>query len=118
MTFRELIAWQKGMDFVVRIYAYTGGLPDSEKYGLVQQLRRAAVSIPSNLAEGYGRTTQVEFARFIDISLGSRREIQTQLEICERLGYSTAIEERKLAEEMAKILYALAKSVRAKLENF
>lgn len=112
MTFRDVIAWQKGMDFVVEVYKLTDRLPDSERYGLVQQLRRAAVSVPSNIAEGYGRSSRTELARFVDIALGSIREIQTQLEICERLKFLDASKERELAEEMAKVLYGFAKSLR------
>jgi four helix bundle protein len=116
VTFRDLIAWQKGMDLVVEIYKLTEQLPEYEKFGLIQQLRRAAVSIPSNIAEGYARTTKTEFARFIDIAMGSTREIQTQLEICERLQYLEATSERNSAEQVAKILYSLGKSVRLNKE--
>lgn len=113
MTFRDLIAWQKGIDFVVVIYDYTSRLPQSEKYGLVPQMQRAVVSIPSNLAEGHGRSSKGDFARFVDIALGSVRELQTQLVICERLGYPSATNELELAEELAKITFKLAKSLRS-----
>ena len=97
MTFRDLIGWQKGMDLVVLVFNYTDKLPDSQRYVLVQQLQRAVISIPSNIAEGYGRGTKQDFARFVDIALGSTREIQTQNEICERLGFGSATLERELA---------------------
>ncbi|MBI1335280.1 MAG: four helix bundle protein [Armatimonadetes bacterium] len=114
MTFRDLIAWQKGMDLVVAVYAYTDKLPKSQGYVLVAQMQRASLSIPSNISEGYGRGSKIEFARFVDIALGSTREIQTQLEVCERLGYPSPKAERELAEEVGRIIYALAKSLRKK----
>lgn len=100
------------MDLVEVIYDYTDRLPSSQRYVLIQQLQRAAISIPSNIAEGYGRGSKQDYARFIDIALGSTREIQTQLEICERLKFGAAKIERDLADEVGKILYALARSLR------
>lgn len=100
------------MDFVVAIYECTEKLPDSERFGLVQQMRRAAVSIPSNISEGFGRSSKTELARYVDIALGSVRELQTQLEICERLKFLDAKFELGCAEELAKILFAFAKSLR------
>ncbi len=76
-TYRDLIAWQKSIDLVVAIYELTKGFPQSEEFGLKSQLRRAAVSIPSNIAEGHGRHTQPEFRRFLMIALGSTREVET-----------------------------------------
>ncbi len=112
MQFRELIAWQKGMDLSVLIYKYSEKLPASQRFVLVPQLQRAAISIPLNVAEGYGRSSRADFARFVDIALGSAREVQTQLELCERLGFEDATIERQLAEELGKILFGLAKSLR------
>ncbi|MEI8282237.1 MAG: four helix bundle protein [Armatimonadota bacterium] len=112
MQYRELIAWQKGMDLSVLIFKYTERLPDSQRFVFVPQLQKAVISIPLNIAEGYGRSSKADFARFIDIALGSAREVQTQLELCERLGFADATTERQLADEVGKILFGLAKSLR------
>ncbi len=84
---KDLEIWKLSMDFVVQIYKITEQLPAEERYGLTVQIRRAVVSIPSNIAEGAGRNTPKEFIRFLYISLGSLAEVETQLEICNRLGY-------------------------------
>jgi four helix bundle protein len=84
---QELIAWQKSMDLVVGVYRITKSFPASELYGLTSQLRRAAVSVPSNIAEGQGRGTPTEFVRFLRIAHGSLREVETQLLIAQRLEY-------------------------------
>lgn len=86
-NYTDLIAWQKAMDFVHRVYALTSGFPGDERFGLTSQLRRAAVSIPSNIAEGEGRETPGDFIRFLAIAHGSLREVETQLRISQRLGY-------------------------------
>ena len=112
MSYHEIIGWEKGMDLIVEIYQVTKKLPDSERFGLFQQMRRSATSIPSNIAEGYGRTTRPDFARFVDIALGSARELQTQLEICKRLNYFDSTELIGRTEEVARILYGLGKSLR------
>ncbi|WP_439181610.1 four helix bundle protein [Carboxylicivirga taeanensis] len=84
-TFRELLVWQKSMDFVTEAYNVTAGFPDDEKFGLTNQLRRASVSIPSNIAEGFGRKSDGDFSRFLSIALGSSFEVQTQLEIAKNV---------------------------------
>lgn len=86
-SYRELEVWQKSMDFVEDVYKALKAFPAEEKYGLCDQIRRAAVSIPSNIAEGFGRDTNAEFARFLSIARGSLFEIATQLELANRLGY-------------------------------
>lgn len=88
-TFRDLLIWQKSMELVVLVYESTDSFPDSEKYGLVSQMRRAAISLPSNIAEGYGRNTPGEFQRFLNITMGSLFEIQTQFELANRLDFLT-----------------------------
>ena len=105
MSYKDIEAWNKSIDFVPVIYAYTKKLPPEEQFGLVQQLRRAAVSVPSNVAEGYGRSSKLEFARFTLIALGSIREIQTQLEICIRPGYPNAEAELTEADKIAQVLF-------------
>jgi four helix bundle protein len=84
---RDLVVWQKAMELVIEIYRTTRSLPKDELYGLTSQLRHAAVSIPSNLAEGYGRNSRKDFQRFIGMALGSLLEMETQLEIAHQLGY-------------------------------
>jgi len=87
---RELVAWQRAMDLAHEIHVATRSFPKSEIYGLVSQLRRAAVAIPSNIAEGHGRGSAPEFARFLGIARGSLREVETQLELAHRFGYLPA----------------------------
>lgn len=86
-NYREIVAWQKGIDLTILIYAIVRDFPSEEKYGISSQMTRAAVSVPSNIAEGFGRYNPVEFARFLRMSLGSLFELQTQLEIVKRLNY-------------------------------
>lgn len=88
--YRDLVAWKKAMELVTEVYAVTRGFPKDELYGLVTQLRRAAVSIPSNLAEGYGRNSPNELHQFIGHTCGSRAEVETQVEIAQNLGYLSA----------------------------
>lgn len=88
--YRDLRAWQHAMDLVTQIYRVTRTFPRDELYGLVSQLRRAAVSIPSNLAEGHGRNSRNEFRQFIGQARGSLSEVETQLEIAKNLGYINA----------------------------
>lgn len=86
-TYRDLIVWQKSMGLVTSIYQKTGGFPKNELYGLISQIRRCAVSIPSNIAEGYGRNSTGDYLRFLQIALGSLYELQTQVEISFNLEY-------------------------------
>jgi four helix bundle protein len=87
---RDLIAWQKAMELVTAIYKVSRTWPDDERYGLTAQIRRAAVSVPSNLAEGHGRNSRGEFHHFIGQARGSLLEVETQLEIARNLGYLKA----------------------------
>jgi four helix bundle protein len=86
-TYRDLMVWQKSMAMVTEIYKVTQSFPRREDYGITSQIRRCAVSIPSNIAEGYGRHSRNEYIRFLQIALGSLFELQTQLEIAANLGY-------------------------------
>jgi four helix bundle protein len=86
-TFRDLLVWQKAMNLVTETYKMTRRFPKEEWYGLVQQIRRCAVSIPSNIAEGYGQKATNDYIRFLQISIGSLFELQTQLEIALNLEY-------------------------------
>ena len=112
--FRELKVWQKAMELTVEIYSIVKLLPPSETYVLSDQMRRAAISIPSNIAEGQGRDTMKEFNRFLSVARGSLRELSTQLEICERVHYMDQSQTSKassLIEEIDKMLNALSKSL-------
>src|SRR3989344_4866217 len=84
-SYRELTVWQKGIDLVLEIYRLTNLLPKSELYGLASQMRRAAVSIPSNIAEGYSRNHRPEYVQFVKVAFGSGAELETQLTITKKL---------------------------------
>lgn len=112
-SFRDLIAWQKGHVLVLSIYQITSNLPKEEKYGLVDQLRRASVSVTSNIAEGFSRRTNSDKNHFYMMSVGSIAELQNQLEICKDLGYIAKHEYDKLllySVEVKRLLYGLIKS--------
>ncbi|WP_305908653.1 four helix bundle protein [Methylomarinum sp. Ch1-1] len=94
-SYKDLIVWQKSMDLVAMVYQVTKTFPKEELYGLTNQLRRAAVSIPSNIAEGQARNSTAEFRNFLSIARGSLAEVETQLLIAERLKY---IDSKKLDE--------------------
>jgi len=85
--FKNLKIWKEGINIVSNIYKLTSEFPDEEKFGLVSQLRRCSVSIPSNIAEGYGRNSDADLSRFLNISRGSSYELETQLIISHELGY-------------------------------
>jgi four helix bundle protein len=89
-THKDLEIWQRGIDFVSRIYLATKQFPKDEEYGLKSQMRRAAVSFPSNIAEGAARASKKEYTQFLHIALGSLSELETQLIIAEKLGYLQA----------------------------
>ncbi len=87
-SFRDLIVWQKSMSLVTEIYQITNSFPDSERFGMTNQMRRAAVSIPSNIAEGFGRNSTADYVRFLQIASGSLYELQTQTSISQNLGFA------------------------------
>ena len=84
-SYRELMVWQKAMELAVAVYAATAKLPRDERFGLPSQLQRAAVSVPSNIAEGHARQSQREFAHFLSVALGSLAEVSTQADLAGRL---------------------------------
>ena len=92
-AYQQLIVWQEAMLLVERVYRLTASFPREERFGLCSQMQRAAISIPSNIAEGRGRQTDKEFVRFLFISRGSLMELETQLAIAQRLGYMENAEE-------------------------
>lgn len=109
-TYRDLIVWQKAMELVYVVYEATQSFPKHELYGLVSQMRRAAVSIPSNVAEGKGRSSDRDFLLFLQHSRGSLHELETQILIAEHLGYVDAIKAAKLqdlAREVGRLLMGL-----------
>ncbi len=111
-TYRNLIVWQKAMILVTEIYKATQSFPRREDYGLTSQARRCAVSIPSNIAEGYGRHSRNEYVRFLQIASGSLYELQTQLEIAFNLGYLKRDDFERLFEmtrEIERMLSSLIK---------
>jgi len=114
-THKDLIAWKKSIEFVTKIYTVTKEFPKEEIYGIVNQIRRAAISIPSNIAEGAARFSDKEFCQFLYISLGSATEIETQLIICENLKYikaSISAELQTNLTEIRKTLMGLIKSLK------
>lgn len=116
-SFRELTVWQKSMQLATVIYRLTQGFPREELYGLASQLRRAAVSVPSNIAEGQGRSGVGEYRHFLWIARGSNYELQTQLEIAKNLkmGDAKLLEESEsLSQEIGKMLYSLLEKLPAK----
>jgi len=108
--FRDLHVWQRGMNLVEAVYRLSASFPKSELYGLTEQIRRAAVSIPSNLAEGHSRESTKEYLNFVSMAQGSLAEVETQLEIALRLRYASSADVAPLLEEakvLGKQLYAL-----------
>ena len=114
-SFRDLIVWQRSMQLTVAIYRLTQNFPHEEMYGLSSQIRRAAVSVPSNIAEGQGRLSTGEFRQFLGIARGSNSELQTQLEIARALGFgnSKLIDEAEsLSHEVGKMLFTLLETLK------
>ncbi len=113
-TFRELIVWQKAMILVTEIYQVTQKFPKEEIFGLISQLRRAAVSVPSNIAEGQGRLTEKEFRQFLGNARGSLAEVETQITIAKNLGFLDDPDFQNLSAkitEVARVLNGLISSV-------
>jgi four helix bundle protein len=109
-SFKDLIVWQKGMDLTVAIYTLAANFPQEEKYNLTSQMKRAAVSIPSNIAEGSRRSTKKDFRNFIINAYGSGAELESQSELAKRLGLVTKEQCEKtdsLLNEVMKMLNSL-----------
>ena len=109
--YTKLIVWQRAMELVKVVYAMTKGFPAEERYALTDQLRRAAVSIPSNIAEGYGRSSNADYGHFLAIARGSLYEVMTQIQIAEDLGYISSLPETfsDLTAEIGRMLGAMLK---------
>ena len=113
-TFRDLIVWRKALVFVSAVYRVSRAFPKDELYGLVSQIRRCAVSIPSNIAEGFGRRSTGDYIRFLQMSAGSLCELQTQLEIARNVQYLSEEAYNELydsSREIERLLSSLIKSL-------
>jgi len=119
-SYKELIVWQKGMDLVETVYKATAKFPKEELYGLSSQLRRAVVSVASNIAEGQGRKSTKEFIHHLSIAYGSLVETETQIEIARRLNYieeSEYVTIMESAGEIARMLNGLNSALNERLNN-
>jgi four helix bundle protein len=114
-SYCDLVVWQKAVALVVESYRCTTSLPADERFGLTTQIRRAATSIPANIAEGHGRFLRGDFVQFLSIARGSLMELETHFEICEKLGFVPATELtqlRVLADEISRMLSVLQRKLR------
>jgi four helix bundle protein len=113
-SFRDLLVWQRAIQLSVAIYRLTQGFPREELYGLSSQIRRASVSVPSNIAEGHGRLNTGEYRQFLGIARGSNFELQTQLEIARALGFgkSELLDEAEgLSHEVGKMIHGILEGI-------
>lgn len=113
-NFKDLKVWQKAIDFAVNIYEVTVSFPNEERFGLTSQMRRAGVSIPSNIAEGSARTSKKAFANSLEISLGESFELETQMEIAKRVGFLDMDQVKELngnLYEIQRMLFGLKLSL-------
>jgi four helix bundle protein len=114
-SFKELVVWQRSVQLALAVYKLTSSFPPSERFGLTNQLRRASISVASNIAEGYGRSTKGEYILFLGHARGSNFEVQTQLVIAAGLGFGIE-ESRKhatgLSEEVSRMLVAMMSKLR------
>src|SRR5580658_7453236 len=114
-SFKDLIVWQRAVELTLAIYQFTGAFPSSERFGLTNQLRRASVSIASNIAEGYGRPTKGENIQSLGHARGSNCEVQTQLLIAGKLGFGSEakrLHAEGLSDEIARMLVVMMRKLR------
>lgn len=116
-SYKDLRVWQQAMELVLECYRISAAFPASERYGLTLQLRKSAVSIPSNIAEGRGRSSTREFIQFLSIAHGSLAELETQLLIAEHLGYCDPAPTLEFADRLSRHLHALKRSLRSRIKN-
>ena len=119
-SYKELIVWQKSMDLTIMVYKAVKQLPKEDIFSLSDQIRRAAISIPSNIAEGQQRLSGKEFIHFLSIAKGSLAELETQLMICERLNYMTSAQTKPIMDlciEISKMLNSLLKQLQNRDEK-
>src|SRR6516165_8817376 len=112
-SFRDLRVWQKAHQFVLAVYRYSESFPDREKYGLAHQLRRAAISIPANIAEGFGKRSPADKARFLNMAEGSVEECRYYLILSQDLGYGQTASLTSTLEETSKLLNAYTRAILA-----
>ena len=116
--FRQLQIWERSHRFTLQIYRVTQGFPAEERYGLTSQMRRSSSSVPTNIAEGCGRNTDADFARFLDHSMGSASELEYQLTLSHDLGYMPSDQFEKASTELVEIkrmLNTFMQKLRAKI---
>ena len=111
---KDLDVWQQAMDLTSEIYSLTGKFPKEELYGLVMQIRRSAVSIPSNIAEGASRNSSREFIQFLHVALGSAAELETQLLLAQRMGFLSESWPLALLDQIRRMLTALLRALKGK----
>jgi len=119
-SYRDLNVWKASMELVCDIYEVTRNFPDSERYGLTSQMRRSAVSVPSNIAEGWSRNSARSFISYLNIATGSMSELLTQLEIARRINYISdekTIHLNLKGIEISKMLYMLIKKIESRLKE-
>ncbi len=119
-TYKDLIVWQKARELVKLTYNFTASFPESEKFGLTNQMRRASVSIPSNIAEGYNRRSTKDYINFLSIAYGSLAELETQYVLSLDLGFLNESNYKKSADliiEIQKILTTIRNSLLKKIKN-
>lgn len=117
-SYRGLDVWKKGISLVLAVYREMNSLPQEERYGLSSQMRRAAISVPSNIAEGHARGGPAEFRRFVTVAMGSLAELETQVTIGYSLGYMEGEVERRLREEcdeLGKMLRGLEQALKRRI---
>jgi four helix bundle protein len=115
MSYQKLLVWQKSIQLVEDIYRVTKTYPDEEKFGLTSQIRRSAISIPSNIAEGRHRSSKLDYSKFLYISFASTKELQTQIEISKRLGFISnedALTIDSQINEISKMLHAILQNLK------
>lgn len=115
-SFRDLVAWQKAVDLCQTVYEVSKRFPADERFGLVAQIRRAAVSVPSNIAEGYGRRSKGDYLRFLNVALGSLCELETQAILAIRLGFATGDDMgpgMDLVRDVDRLLSALIRAIQS-----
>ncbi len=119
-SYRDLRVWREGIEITTQVYKLTSGFPDIERFGLISQMRRCAVSVPSNIAEGHARLSTREYLRHLSIFLGSLAELETQLYIADELGYARqeiVTELRIKTDRLGKQIRSQMKSLRARLNR-
>lgn len=119
-SFKDLFVWQKGMHLVKFSYAHTNKFPESEKFGLTSQIRRCAISVPANIAEGWGRKSTKSYMQFLRVACGSLYELQTHFLIAKELDYINTVEcdeMELLIGEDSRMLYSLINALEIKLNN-